>query len=199
MRAGLLPHFPRPTLWKSMLPGVYACQESNSLPREERERRYVSDYLLQNHPQGGWVTNVPLGPIPEEITTRYGLTAGAKLFAPSRPRIDAVLWTTPAYWLIEAKVREAKAAIGDLLVYKALAEKTLDLPNYEGQPFRMRLVVPWALDWIRQASQAHDMELTIFLPPWVEGYVRERQNYFTREARLSREEKMRLRRTFGLE
>ena len=41
-----------------------------------------------------------------------------------------------------AAMREAKAAIGDLLVYKSLAEKTLDLPGYTGQPFRMRLVAP---------------------------------------------------------
>ena len=169
------------------------------MPREERERRFVSDYLLEFHPQGGWMTNVPLGPIPEEIVTRYGLTAGAKLFGPSRPRVDAVIWTPPAYWLIEAKIREPKAAIGDLLVYKALAEHTPDLPNYDGQPIRMRLVVPWALDWIKQAAQDHGMELIVFLPPWVEGYVRERQEYHTRESRISREEKMRLRKTFGLE
>ena len=169
------------------------------MPREERERRYVADYLLSQFPAGGWVTNVPLGPIPEEILARHGLVAGGKLFRPSRPRIDAVRWTNAGYWLIEGKIREAKAAIGDLLVYKALAEKTPDLPNYDGQPFIMRLVVPWALDWIKQAAESHGMELAIFLPAWVEDYVRLRQNYFTSEVRLAREEKIRLREQFGLE
>ena len=169
------------------------------MPREERERRYVVDFLQETFPRGGWTTNVPLGPIPEEITTRHGLTAGAALFHPSRPRIDAVYPTRDRYLLIEAKIREAKAAIGDLLVYRALAEKTLDLPGYDGQPFGMLLVVPWALSWVREAASAHGMELAIFLPPWVEDYVRMRQDYFTREWRMKREETMRLRKALGVE
>ncbi len=169
------------------------------MPREDRERRFVQDYLLQRIPEGGWTTNVPLGPIPEEILQRHGQAAGSRLFFPSRPRIDAVFPTPEAYWLIEAKIREAKAAIGDLLVYKALAEKTLDLPGYTGQPFRMRLVVPWALDWIKEAAASHGMDLVIFLPPWVEDYVKLRQNYFTKEVREARDEKVRLRGIFGVE
>ena len=170
-----------------------------NMPREERERRYVAEWLLKTYPQGNFQTNVALGPIPVEITARHGLMAGAKLFQPSRPRIDGVVWLPHLYLLVEGKIREAKMAIGDLLVYKALAERSPDLPSYEGQPFRLTLVVPWALDWVKQAAQANEMDLQIFLPPWVEDYVRERQNYFTREVRLARDEKMRLRRTFGLE
>lgn len=155
--------------------------------------------MASQFPAGGWVLNVPLGPIPQEIVARHGLQAGAALFRPSRPRIDAVRWTNAGYWLLEAKIREPKAAIGDLLVYKSLALQTPDLPNYDGQPFIMRLVVPWALEWVQEAARAQGMELAIFLPAWVEDYVRERQEYFTREYRLNRDEKMRLRRTFGLE
>lgn len=169
------------------------------MPREERERRYVAEWLLANYPQGNYQSNVPLGPIPEEVVARHGLTAGAALFRPSRPRIDGVVWLPDRYLLVEAKVREAKSAIGDLLVYKALAEKTLDLPNYDRQPFKMVLVVPWALDWVKQAAAAHDMDLQVFLPAWVEDYVRLRQEYFTKGVREARAEKMRLRETFGLE
>mgnify|MGYP001577009583 CR=1 FL=1 len=169
------------------------------MPREERERRYISDYMLSQFPAGGWMLNVPLGEIPQEIVARHGLQAGAALFRPSRPRIDAVRWTTSAYLLLEAKIREPKHAIGDLLVYRALAQKTPDLPNYEGQPFVMRLVVPWALDWVQEEAKVHGMELALFLPAWVEDYVRLRQGYFTREVRLARDEKVRLREIFGLE
>ena len=169
------------------------------MPREERERRYVAEWLLATYPQGNYMTNVPLGPIPEEIIARHGLQAGARLFNPSRLRVDGVVWLPNLYLLVEAKIREPAHAIGQLLLYKALAEKTQDLPSYDGQPFRLTLVVPWSLDWIKQAVQAHNMDLQIFLPAWVEAYVRERQEYFTRAYRLSREEKMRLRRTFGLE
>lgn len=167
--------------------------------REERERRYIADYCAHFFPRGGYILNVPLGPIPADIIARYGLAAGARLFRPSRPRIDAVLPTPEAYYLIEAKIREAKAAIGDLAVYGSLAPNTPDLPGYDGQPFALRLVVPWALDWVQEAAKANGMELIVYLPEWVEDYVRYRQNFFTREVRIAREERMRLRKLFGLE
>jgi len=169
------------------------------MPREDRERRYIAEYMLEAFPRGGYSLNVPLGPIPDEIQARYGAQAGANLYRPSRPRIDATAWTPGVYWLIEAKVREAKAAIGDLLVYKSLAERTLDLPGYIGQEFRLRLVVPWALDWVISAATSYGMHLVVYLPPWVEEYVRSRQDYFTREYRLARDEKTRLRRVLGVE
>lgn len=169
------------------------------MPREERERRFVNDYLLTHFPRGGWYINVPLGPVPDEIVAQHGLAKGSKLFQPSRPRIDAVIPTKDEYWLIEAKIREAKAAIGDLLVYHELAKRTPDLPGYTEQPFRLRLVVPWALDWIKLEALAHSMELVVFLPAWVEDYVRDRQLYFTRSYRIARDEKMRNRRILGLE
>jgi hypothetical protein len=169
------------------------------MANEPRERRFIAEYMLKTFPFGNYVLNVPLGRIPDDILARYGQTAGAQLARPQRPRIDAVAWDKNTYWLIEAKIREAKAAIGDLLVYRSLADKTLDLPNYDGQIFKMRLVVPWALDWILTAAHAHDQQVDIFLPQWVEEYVRSRQNYFTAEHRIARAEKMRLRKTLGVE
>ena len=169
------------------------------MPRENRERRYIAEYLLETYPQGGYYTNVALGPIPDEITARYGLSAGAALFQPSRLRIDAVVPQKTSYLLIEAKIREPRDAIGNLLLYRTQAQITPDLPEYVGQPFQARLVVPWALDWVVAAAKEHGMEIAIYLPPWVEGYVRERQNYFTRDYRIARDEKMRLRKLLGVD
>ena len=169
------------------------------LEQPKGERRYVAEYLAAFYPDGGWVSNVPLGAVPEEIKAQYGQQRGAALFRPSRPRVDAILSTPGLYILIEAKVREPKMAIGDLLLYRSLAEKTEDLPLFDGQPIGMRLVVPWALDWVRTAATAHGMQLVIYYPKWIEDYVRQRQHYFSAEYREQREEKQRLRKAFGLE
>ena len=169
------------------------------MPREERERRYIAEWLLATYPQGNYVTNVPLGPIPQEVITRHGLQAGAALFRPQRLRVDGVVWLPDAYLLVEAKIRTPAAAVGQLLIYKALAEKTPDLPHYDGQPISLHLVVPWALEWIKQAAKAQGIELHVFLPAWAEDYVRSFQNYFTRDYRIARAERERLRKTFGLE
>jgi len=180
--------------------GATICYlELDMTERLERERRYVSEYAATQLPPGSYITNVPLGAVPAEITAKYGLEAGRKLFQPSRPRIDLVHWLPNRYYLIECKIREPKMAVGDLLYYLGLAPGTWDLPNYSSQPFFARLVVPWIIPSVRTAAEHYGFEVVVFLPPWVEDYVRERQDYFTRASKVARDEKMRLRKTLGVE
>ena len=169
------------------------------MERQERERRYISEYMLATWPEGGWQLNVPLGPIPEYLIKGHGLAMATAIYRPTRPRVDAVKWTPDTYYLIEAKVREIKAGIGDLVFYRGMATQGPDLPNYDGQKISFRLVVPWSIDWIAQAAAAQDIEMVVFSQPWIEDYVRGRQHYFTAEYRDERAEKMRLRRALGVD
>lgn len=169
------------------------------MPRKERERRYISEYMKQTWPGGGWQLNVELGPIPQEYVDRYGLGKAAAMFRPTRPRVDAVKWTADKYYLIEAKIRDIKAGIGDLSYYGGMAERTLDLPFYDGQPIIRRLVVPWMIEWIRVAAEAAQVDVVVFWAEWIADYVRERQHYFTAEYRDSRAEIIRLREILGVD
>ncbi len=169
------------------------------MARKERERRYIAEYMKSTWPEGNWQLNVELGPIPQEYVTRYGLEKAAALFRPTRPRVDAVKWTPDVYYLIEAKIRNIKAGIGDLLYYRAQAETAPDLPFYAGQPIICRLVIPWMIDWMRAAADAAEIEVVIFEPDWVKDYVEEIKHYFTAEYRAARAEKMRLREILGVD
>ena len=169
------------------------------MPRKERERRYIAEYMKDTWPEGNWQLNVELGPIPQEYIERYGLGKAAALFRPTRPRVDAVKWLPNVYYLIEAKIRDIKAGIGDLLYYKAQAEKAPDLPFYEGQPIVCRLVIPWMIDWMRAAADDAGIDIAVFETAWIADYVRERQHYFTAEYRAARAEKMRLREILGVD
>lgn len=169
------------------------------MARKERERRYISEYMLHAWPKGGWQLNVELGPIPQEYVDRLGLGRAAALFRPTRPRVDAVKWTADAYYIIEAKIRDIKAGIGDLSYYKGMAARTPDLPFYDGQPLVCRLVVPWMIDWIRVAAEEAQVEVMVFWSDWIGEYVKERQHYFTAEYRAERAEKMRLREILGVD
>ena len=169
------------------------------MPRKERERRYISEYMRDAWPGGDWQLNVELGAIPQEYVTRYGLSRAAAMFRPTRPRVDAVKWTPEAYYLIEAKIRDIKAGIGDLLYYKAQALEAPDLPMYEGQPIVCRLVIPWMIDWMKAAADAAGIDVVVFETEWIAEYVRERQHYFTAEYRAARAEKMRLREILGVD
>ena len=169
------------------------------MPRKERERRYIAEYMKHAFPAGNWQLNVELGPIPQEYIDRYGLGKAAALFRPTRPRVDAIQWSEDHYYIIEAKIRDIKAGIGDLSYYRNMIPETPDLPFYDGQPITARLVVPFMIDWINTAAKAAQVEVIVFWADWIAEYVKERQHYFTAEYREKRAETMRLRRILGVE
>jgi hypothetical protein len=169
------------------------------MARQERERRYISEYMKETWPEGNYQLNVELGPIPDEYVQRLGLSRAAALFRPTRPRVDAVKWAPDRYYLIEAKIRDIKAGIGDLTYYRNVLAETPDLPYHDGQPIIARLVVPWSLDWLLPIALANNIEVVVYEKDWIAEYVKERQNYFTAEYRAARAEKMRLREVLGVD
>lgn len=169
------------------------------MARQERERRYISEYMLNTWPEGNWQLNVELGPIPAEYVQRYGLSKAAALFRPTRPRVDAVRWESGRYYIIEAKIRDLKAGIGDLTYYKSMIPATPDLPFYDGQPIITRLVIPWTLEWLQPVAAAAGIEVIVYMVDWIEEYVQERQHYFTAEYREERKKKMELRNILGVD
>ena len=169
------------------------------MPRKERERRYITQCMKDTYPDMNWQLNVELGPIPQELIDRYGMGGAAALFRPTRPRVDAVMWTPEAYYLIEAKLRAIKSGIGDLMFYRLQAKLTYDLPFYDGQPIKAILFLPWMIDWMQAAAKEADIEIKVIWYDWINEYVQMRQNYFTSEWRTKRAETMRLRELFGVE
>ena len=169
------------------------------MPRREWERRYISQYLMETWPEGGWQLNIELGPIPQDYVDRYGLGKAAAIYRPTRPRVDAVKWTPERYYLLESKIRDIKTGIGDLIHYRSIVPDTPDLPFYNGQPVVCRLVVPWMLDWVMASATSNQIEVAVVSYDWIDDYVKERQNYFTAEYREARAKKMELRRVLGVD
>lgn len=169
------------------------------MARQERERRYIAEYMLETFPEGDYLLNVPLGPIPDYLLNSHGPQKAAAIYRPTRPRVDAVKWTPDKYYVIEAKIREVKAGIGDLTFYRGLIANTPDLPYYADQVIIYRLVVPWSLDWVVAAATETDIETVIYGREWIAAYVEERKHYFTQEYRDARAEKLRLRKLLGVD
>ncbi len=166
---------------------------------EQRERRYISEYMLQAFPGGSFALNVELGPVPTELVEVHGLDGAALRYRPFRRRVDGTAWDERTYWLVESKIRDPLEGLGRLQTYRDLAGETPDLVGYERQEVRMRLVVPFSLDWIKVAAQKAGIELVEFFPSWITAYFQERQRYFTAEYRAKRDEKQAMRKLFGLE
>jgi len=179
--------------------GANRGESEVSVARKERERRYISEFMVHKWPEGGFQLNVELGPIPQEYVDRYGLGKAAAMFRPTRPRVDAVKWTADRYYLIEAKLRDIKAGIGDLSYYRGMIPRTPDLPYYDSQELVSLLVVPWTIEWIQVAADVAKVEIEVYYVDWIADYVKERQHYFTAEYRAERAEKMRLREILNVE
>jgi hypothetical protein len=167
--------------------------------RQERERRYISEYTMVHFEPGTFVLNVPLGPIPEEIIHLHGVKRGGAFIRSGRRRVDAVHWTPEAYTLIESKIRDPLEGLGRLQTYRDLAAVTPDLPEYRGQAIKAQLVAPWSLEWVRIAASKAGIELVVWKPHWIDDYVRERQLYHTSHYRRAREDRNRMRELMGLE
>jgi hypothetical protein len=165
----------------------------------EVERRFIREYMDHIYPPGTYELNVEIGEIPQEILEIHGLRGARLLYRPFRRRIDAVAWTPSSYHLIEAKIRDPLEGLGRLHTYLTLAGRTPDLPGYEHQPFKKILVVPFALEWIKQAASDDNVALVEYWQDWIADYIRDRQLYFTKEYRTTREEKLRLRQLLGVE
>ncbi len=165
----------------------------------QRETRLLGEFLKARFPDDTWVTNVELGPLPAEEIAMRGVRATAARLRPFRRRIDGVSWTADRYNLIEAKIRDPLPGIGALQVYEALAKNTPDLVGYEGQPFHKLLVVPYSLEWLVTAGKELGVEVVVFWQEWIDEYVKEIQNYFTRDYRIARDDKAERRRLLGLE
>jgi len=169
------------------------------LAREEREKRYASEYMMEAFPAGTYQLNVPLGEIPEEIIAMHGVQRGGAIFRPSRRRIDAVCWDGDTYKLIEFKIRDPFEGLSRLPTYLRLAKRSLDLPHYNDQPFEMILVVPFMLAWIKHDAEEAGITVVEYWREWIADYVREYQLYHSEEYRTKRAEVHRARRQLGLE
>ena len=164
----------------------------------QRETRLLWEFLQDRYPDEVWATNVELGPLPPEVIEAYGVTGTRNRLRPFRRRIDGVHWTPKVYELIEAKIRDPLPGLGALVVYQLLAEETPDLIGYTGQPFRKVLVAPFAPEWVTVVGRKLGVEVVEFWRPWIADYFEEIQNYFTRDYRIKRDERKRLRELLGV-
>jgi len=166
---------------------------------QARERRYISEFMLEFFRGDNYELNTPIGPLPPELVEKFGPVYAAAQFRPSRRRVDALAWTAHKYIIVEAKIRDPLPAIGQLLTYKALLQRTPDLPDGPKEDIELWLVCPWALEWIKVAAQEVGINLKVYWQDWIAEYVKDYQSYHTAEYRQKREETLRQRRILGVE
>lgn len=80
---------------------------------------------------------------------------------------DAVVITRTELVLIEAKMRSAPDAIGQLLLYKTLVRETFELLDWAHLPLVLELVVAVDDPAVRRMAEEIGIRVKVFRPAWL--------------------------------
>ena len=178
----------------------YASLSSEMSPRvRQPTTRLLSEWLLDNYPQGGYRLNVPLGPAPEGILQAFPDGRGLGAARPFRPKADAVLFLPQRLALIEAKDMKWREGIGQLHVYKGLVPRTPELAPFAGRAVELWLLTPWENPVARAAAEELGVRMIVWTPAWIRARVEDLNDYWTRDHRERRERRRNVLRQMGME
>jgi len=138
------------------------------------ERRYVVEYVANKFKNAIWRGfNVRLG-APLKVMRKMYPELGTEWFKVWLPTADSVVITEDAIYIIEAKIRQPRAAVGQLLDYKLQLPKTPEFKRYLDRPIYCVLVVPYPDPMLRELCETHGIIMDVYRPNWVIDYMRER-------------------------
>jgi len=141
---------------------------------------YIVEWLGITYPPGTWATNVPLGEatVPEGIA----LTEEERRFItkPMRPVADAVVTLPDQVHIIEAKLRDERGKIEQLLIYRYLFPKTPEYKAHWDKPIRTILLTPKDQGAFEKFLARYDIEVVYYAPRWVVEYLNSLERRYRR-------------------
>ena len=132
---------------------------------------YITEWLGITYPPGTWRTNVPLGQAvyPEE---RHLTPAEIRFITkPLRPVADAVVLLEREVHIIEAKIRDERGKIEQLLIYRWLFPKTPEFKEHWHKRIRTILLTPKDQGQFEEFLKMYDIEVVYYRPAWILEYL----------------------------
>jgi len=126
---------------------------------QQREVRYLNEWLWLNHPTHLTWKRVRLGPYPVK-------GAGA-LLGVVQKWVDAVVYDGEQVWLIEAKLKRDIGVVSQLNHYRRVFRETPEFTELHAKPIRAKILMPFDDPAIRQEAQLNNIEYEVFAPEWV--------------------------------
>ena len=148
----------------------------NPKPRglyQQRDSRYVAEFMSWAYPEDPKLINVRVGPVPLELRHRYpdlDIDRWARVWDKT---CDAIVITPTALVLIEGELRRPIVAIGELLVYRELVPQTESLSQYWQMPIRTILLTPLPDPTLEIVIRRLGIEIVEYRPLWVDEYLRQ--------------------------
>lgn len=157
--------------------------------RREIEPRWVAEYVSETYGQYPASFRVPLGGIPPELIDVYGERKATRVYRPSRPEADAIIYLPDRLILLEGKIFKVTNGLGALRMYRDLIPDTPELADYHSLPIRAELLCVQPLPWVLQAAEKADIHIVKYAPEWIREIWEERDKYWTKEHMRKREER----------
>jgi hypothetical protein len=126
---------------------------------QQREARFLNEWLMIKFPTALQWKRVRLGPIPDKdlgslmkITLRW---------------VDAVVFDGNTVFLIEAKLKSDLGAISQLKEYRMLFRDTPEFSILRDKPVEMILLIPFEWVDLINAAKREGIRVEIFKPAWL--------------------------------
>ena len=163
------------------------------------EDRMISEYVAKQYKDFPYMMHVPLGRIPADIVKDVGYTQAIAFMRPYRLEVDAIVILPRYLVLIEAKVFKTIDGLAKLPLYKSLVPFTPELAQYEGREVIMELVVGWTNPNLEIMTRDAGVRLMVYAPDWLTAVVQDYHQYWTKEYRDARNQKLALRTMYGID
>jgi len=139
----------------------------------QRERRYVAEYVAMRFPGDVVSFNVRLFTDPDVSIPGLSAESTLRLISRSGLFVDAIIHRGSDVILIEAKVEMESQALGQLLIYKELIQKTPGFDHLLPEDISLLMVSPITKPWIDPVLRKYGVMVDHWSPDWIVGYLAE--------------------------
>jgi hypothetical protein len=140
-------------------------------PSEQRERRYIVDYVRFRYPNSPALFNLRLGGIPAKLEGQdiHGLSSN--IFKVFNRYVDAAVLAPDLLLLIEAKILADLGAVSQLQYYASLVSSTPELAAYQELPLKLLIVTASADPSFVAFATGNNVSVEIYTPPYATEYL----------------------------
>ncbi len=132
---------------------------------------YLTEWLGITYPPGTWRTNVTLGDASVPDTVKLTPEERAYITKPLKPVCDALIILPDEVHIVEAKVREDRGKIEQLLIYEYLFPRTEEYKPHWNKKIRKILLTPKPQGAFEEFLKKYGIEVVYYRPPWIEEYL----------------------------
>ncbi len=140
---------------------------------EPAEARLLSEYIMRRWPNAAVSFRVKVGPDVKLPSGELSAEATNRLTIILKRWADALVEDGGTIWLIEAKIKNIYAALGQLEAYLELLPQTPELSHLKGRQVKGLLVLGRRDKMVDEMAARKGIEVDVYRPQWLKDQLHE--------------------------